>query len=63
MDAVPSGQLDDVPWLDETAGFVPNRNGDAPALICNFTRAHLMAVFRFSNSAWDKNELTLDTCV
>lgn len=47
---LPSGQLDDVPWLDEAAQLVPNRDGNAPALVCHLAWADLMTVFRFGYS-------------
>lgn len=50
LSAIPSGQFDDVPWLDEAAQFVPHRNGDAAGLIRHLTRADLVSIFSFSHS-------------
>ena len=48
VSAIPSGQFDDVPRLDEAAQFVPDRNCNAPSLVRHFTRANLVSIFRFS---------------
>lgn len=56
MWAIPSGQFDDVPWLDEAAQFVPDRNCNAPSLIRHFTWANLVSIFCFSHSPWQKKK-------
>ncbi len=48
---LPSGQLDDVPRLNKAAELVPDRDSNAPALVCHLARAHLMTIFRFGNSS------------
>lgn len=52
--AIPSGQLDDVPWLDQAAQLVPDRNCNAAGLIRHFTWANLVSIFCFSHSSWQK---------
>lgn len=54
LSAIPSGQFDDVSWLDEAAQLVPDRNCNAPGLIRHFTWANLMSIFCFSHSPWQK---------
>lgn len=50
--ALPSGQLDDVSWLDKTAQLVPNRDGNAAALVRHLAGANLMAIFRLRHSSY-----------
>lgn len=56
LSAIPSGQFDDVPWLDEAAQLVPDRNCNAPGLIRHFTWANFVSIFCFSHSPWQKNK-------
>lgn len=56
LSAIPSCQFDDVPWLDEAAQFVPDRNCNAPGLIRHFTWANLVSIFCFSHSPWQKKK-------
>ncbi len=58
---LPSGQLDDVPGLNEAAELVPHRDGDAAALIRHFARAHLVTIFGFGySSLWNKQREQLE---
>lgn len=44
--SIPSGQPDNVPRLNEAAQLVPDRDGDASALVRYLAGTHLMAILR-----------------